>query len=476
MADTVIYEEIYYILPILEALIKGYCFYRLVKPFMVSEAMANGRYASESVEVFAKRKRKGVFFVGVAYFLIMYLLYIIPPRMGVYTAYVIGSLMMFLFICLIDRRNYRQKAFLVMTFFSLNWLSAAMAEILYDNLYGFLGSTNYIKNHQEFLFPLYMGACVFYLTMEFVFTAVGIWQVLRVYRNKSTEMEKKELIMLVLPSLTGAIAYVTIQNYRIRYIVENGTNKEKYDFLMMLFYAISIVAVVVVIVLYQDIRAKQEENRQAELLAVQISGISQHIKQVERLYQDIRSIKHDMANHILTLERLYEGNHIEEAKSYSQELKAELDQVAGGIKSGNPVTDVILLEFKRKAKEREIAFRSEFYYPVDSDINVFDISVILNNALQNAVENTKRGAAKHIFIVSYRRKNAFIIEIRNTFTGNLRWDAESKVPVTSKEKADGHGYGLSNIRRVAEKYFGDIDIKVVDGEFCLWIMLMIERV
>ena len=31
-------------------------------------------------------------------------------------------------------------------------------------------------------------------------------------------------------------------------------------------------------------------------------------------------------------------------------------------------------------------FRCDFHYPTGSDINAFDISVILNNALQNAVE------------------------------------------------------------------------------------------
>lgn len=52
------------------------------------------------------------------------------------------------------------------------------------------------------------------------------------------------------------------------YIVEGGENKAGYDFLMVLFYAASVIAIVVVIVLYQDIRAKEEENRQAEFLAM----------------------------------------------------------------------------------------------------------------------------------------------------------------------------------------------------------------
>ncbi len=133
-----------------------------------------------------------------------------------------------------------------------------------------------------------------------------------------------------------------------------------------------------------------------ELLAAQIDSICHHIGQVELLYQNIRGIRHDMANHILTLERLYAGNKTDEAREYGTNLKAALSGAAGEIGSGNPVTDVILLEWKREAQEKEIQFCSEFYYPTGSGINAFDISVILNNALQSAVENT--GKNGDIFI------------------------------------------------------------------------------
>lgn len=51
---------------------------------------------------------------------------------------------------------------------------------------------------------------------------------------------------------------------------------------------------------------------------------------------------------------------------------------------------------------------------------------------------------------------------------------ESGLLLTSKDEKDCHGYGLLNIRRVARKYHGDIDITLKNGEFCLCIMLMLE--
>lgn len=152
------------------------------------------------------------------------------------------------------------------------------------------------------------------------------------------------------------------------------------------------------------------------------------------------------------------------------------------------MTDVILQGIRNEAERRKIEFRVDFHYPVDDCVNAFDISVILNNALQNALEGAEKSEKPYISILSYRSNNAYMIEISNSFSGRLQWDAESRLPLTSKSNQcdsdcrsgkfqrnePAHGYGLANIRKVAEKYLGDIAIDITEGEFRLSIMLMLE--
>ncbi len=58
-------------------------------------------------------------------------------------------------------------------------------------------------------------------------------------------------------------------------------------------------------------------------------------------------------------------------------------------------------------------------------------------------------------------------------TGGVVIDEGSGLPVTTK--TDGmHGFGLSNIRMVAQKYYGDIHIEQDGGEFVLNVMLMLS--
>lgn len=453
--NELFFGRVMQLLPAVEQILQGYCLCRLMKPFMDGYG------------------RKRVWCIGTAYFLTMLLLYATGYHPGSSTAVGAGIFAALIVMCRVDRRNYEQKIFLSMMFYSLCWLASAIAEILYDILYDFAIHTDYMTQQDaETWGALYVAISSLYILVKIPIILAGIRCVLKVYVYKSANMTKKELCMLSAPLVMGMAGFETIHYYRNFYIFETGNNINAYDARSVFYYIVSIAVIVVVIGLYQNIRANQEEKLRNELLAAQIDSIRRHIGQVELLYQNIRGIRHDMANHILTLERLYAGNKTDEAREYGTNLKAALSGAAGEIRSGNPVTDVILLEWKREAQEKEIQFCSEFYYPTGSGINAFDISVILNNALQNAVENT--GKNGDIFIRSYRRNHAYMIEVSNGFSGKLHWDSESGLPVTSKAKMEGHGYGLSNIRRVAAKYTGDIAVDIKDGRFCLCVMLMME--
>ncbi|MCH5256884.1 MAG: GHKL domain-containing protein [Lachnospiraceae bacterium] len=457
MSDVADWSSIGVAAFVIELCIEGYCLNRLLKSFV--------------------QRTKVALAAGITYFLAMIVLYLIPPHMGIFTAYLLGSLIAFLIMCIMERRNYTQKAFLAIIYFSLRWFTATMADILYDYLYKIVENTAWYKGNPPMYmqFMVYVGGCVSYLIMVFVITAGAICFIVKSYVYKYEQMSKRELFMLVIPPFLGVVGYKIIRYYRVFYILESRKLPQVYDLLLLIYCGVAVTVIVILIMLYQNIKATQEEKLTNQLLSTQIDDLKRHIGQVENLYQDIRGIKHDMTNHILTLEKLYASNGAEQAQEYANELKAHLSNVVvDGINSGNPITDTILQEWKMDAEKRNICFDSDFHFPTGSNINAFDISVILNNALQNAVENTEGEKDAHISVKSYRMNNAYMIEISNSFEGTLHWDMECGLPITSKLKTDSHGYGLHNIQKVAKKYFGDIDIVLKNDEFVLSVMLMME--
>lgn len=434
----------------------GYILYYFAKPFMI--------------------KKDKTFCVGASYIFTMCILDVVPVMLSNFVAYSTGILLAFLVMCWIERRNYRQKIYIVITFFSLRWLSAYLASTITANLYGKMVMTPYLAGRPVRQLVATVGTDILKLAIMFSVLRFSVGRIIKAYTYKRENMTTKELLMLIVPSVTGMTGYEIMQYYQT-YIETSvqETVSGNYYVLALLHYGISIVTIVVVAVLFHNIKENQEGKLQNEMISAQIDNMKRHIGQVENLYQDIRGMKHDMANHILTLERLYAANEAEQAQEYARELTTALvNMAAGEIKSGNPITDTILQEWKTEAEKRNICLESEFHFPADSNINVFDLSVILNNALQNAVENTVGGEAAHIDVLSYCRNNAYMIEISNSFTGSLQWDTECGLPITSKGETESHGYGLSNIRKVAQKYFGDMDIVLQDEKFLLSVMLIMN--
>lgn len=246
-----------------------------------------------------------------------------------------------------------------------------------------------------------------------------------------------------------------------------------YSWLCFFYYLASLIAIVAVTAIFQNIKSLQKEEYQNLLLSDQLASIERHITEVDKLYRQIRSLRHDMGSHAIILEGLYNHREYQAAQDYIVYLRGELEQGALDVRSGNPVTDVILEERKWEAEQQGIAFACQFHYPEGTPVNAFDLSVILDNAILNALDAAKGCEAPFLCVCFYQRKNACLMEFVNSFQGELCLN-ENGLPETGSQDREGHGFGLTNIRRTAQKYHGDIDIQIHGGMFTLRVMLMVE--
>ena len=68
----------------------------------------------------------------------------------------------------------------------------------------------------------------------------------------------------------------------------------------------------------------------------------------------------------------------------------------------------------------------------------------------------------------------YILEVINCISKRVGINNETGLPETSKMDKGSHGFGLANIRKVAQKYYGDIDINQDNNNFKLTVMLMLD--
>lgn len=374
-----------------------------------------------------------------------------------------------------ERRNLRQKIFLCTVFVVIRWLVAGIfTEISFFET-RLMQEFEIFRTNVTAILTEYVVWKILWTTGILVVLNVAIRIVLKVYKRKNTDMTWQELIMLLAPM--GALFFVkplTLQYYELwsdgisqGYIRENIPG----NVYRLCFYMLSFAAILVLISFYRQVKNRQEESYSMQILEQQLAENKRHMEQVEALYADMRALKHDMGNHVTTLEHLIEKGQKKEAAFYIEALKEGLSEAAPEVITGNPVTDVILSEYAAKCKEKAIPFEAGFLFPGKSDINAFDLSIVLNNALQNAMEASVQCENPAISIASVCKNNTYIVCVKNVIADKLPVDVETGIPFSTK-KEGGHGYGLKNIRNVALRYKGDIDIRQEMDETGQWLCIL----
>ena len=267
--------------------------------------------------------------------------------------------------------------------------------------------------------------------------------------------------------------------------VENGMTIFVYDTIPATKFWIPVICflllstIIANVVLFQKLVQYSEETGKCAMLENQARHMQKEIAEIQDIYTDMRGLRHDMRSHLANISLLVKntaGSMNEELESYIGKMEETVSRLDFTYQTGNPITDIIIHQKGQEAWKKQIPFEVDFAYPCKLPIDVYDIAVILNNALENAIEACDRAEGeKQIRLRSFVRGCLFFIEVENDFAGNIVMEKESGLPVSSKGNGKLHGIGISNIQRCARKYMGDIDIAIseTDGrkKFSLTVMM-----
>ena len=303
------------------------------------------------------------------------------------------------------------------------------------------------------------------------------------FTDKDYRFQPQEYAFLILPN--AAILCISITLQLLVVSVENEITVVIFDRVPATMFWIPLICVLLLgvnissVILFQRLVQLAEEKRKRTLLENQMSQMQREIEEIQDIYADMRGLRHDMRSHLESIAAVIGrtgGKDREELDSYIGSMERAVSRLDFACRTGNPITDVILHRKKQEAERQQISFEADFTYPDKQQIDVYDIGIVLNNALENAIEASgKAEGKKSISLRSYMKGNLFFIEVENDFCGELAINGETGLPVSSKEDKRLHGLGIENIQRCAKKYMGDIDIAVCEEKgrkrFCLTVMM-----
>jgi anti-sigma regulatory factor (Ser/Thr protein kinase) len=421
-------------------------------------------------------KKKSAVLIGALFFVVMTILYLIPFSMSGVVAYIIGIVAVCLTSLLCERRNLPQNVFLSMTIYMFLWIAKVISDLPWELISGltFMRESSDDPGKQ---FAWFIVALVLLIAVENALLFLEIFISEKIYARKNERMEWRELTLLASPYVAVIAGYWISSFLSDAYVNTSGeyvwNNYPVYDCVRALFGVIAFLAAITVMYSYQRMKQSQEDALQNAFVSRQVEELSGHVHTIEALYSDIRGIRHDINNHIMVLGNLLDKGETDEAAKYLNDWQNGFPMPEINAKTGNPVTDIVISEKMREAEEAGISFTQNFHYPTSGKVESIDIGIILNNALSNAIRAASGSKDPYVEVKAWKNNNAYLIQVKNSFAGKLMLDPQTELPETSKDDKESHGYGLMNMKRITEKYYGTIQLEQREDMVIFTALLMI---
>ena len=316
-----------------------------------------------------------------------------------------------------------------------------------------------------------------FLVSHAAMLAVMLYALQRQMRKQRMTLHRRELSYLGLVPMAGILFGQVISRLLVEF--KDGALLQLYErhpaflavipVLALLFYA----GAYLTIAFQQGMAALREEQATHYMEYQQTQAIRARIHEAEQFYTRIRGLKHEMRGHLTNIKGLARSGEYASLEDYIAKMDESMSGFELTLQTGNPVTDVIVNDTRRRSLDLGIRFQVDFHYPEPGAYDAFDVGIILQNLLQNALEACEKVSEGERFIVltGKRKGRFFLIEVKNSFVGEVVFGQDGLPVTTKKEDVPMHGIGLSNVRREAEKYMGELELKADQQIFSATVLL-----
>lgn len=191
---------------------------------------------------------------------------------------------------------------------------------------------------------------------------------------------------------------------------------------------------------------------------------------IQDLIDEMKASEHEYKNHLNILYCMIqvckEDELRDRAKKYIGNVFENKNLLNSLSNVENTILKAVLLSKINQAEKNEIICN----YKINSHLNDIplddsELTVVLSNLLNNAIEAASKSEKKFIEILTEKSDDRYIIKVSNS-AKNLKKEMIKEIEkVRVSTKGSGRGYGLYNIKNIVSKYKGKVNISIEDNTF-----------
>ena len=283
-----------------------------------------------------------------------------------------------------------------------------------------------------------------------------------------TAPEMQQMFLVFIPILMIFIMseYINTLSFDYQYVVfeEDGSFEYLLSYWQLLaMHLLGLLSLFCILFSYKKLQQNFHLSTEISLLEQEEYFLNRYVEEAKTRYDKTKSFRHDIRNHIAVVKNLLQSGKLEEAVSYMEDMDDMAEKMSFPCSTNNPVVDILAGNKLGIAKSMGIGVDCSLLLPYPCSLRDIDICIVLSNALDNAIhacKNLDDGTDGHIYVSGRIQGDLLMIEVENSFHGK---DTFKK------------GTGLSNVKKVAEKYGGAMSIETRGDVFILQVLLIIPQ-
>lgn len=230
------------------------------------------------------------------------------------------------------------------------------------------------------------------------------------------------------------------------------------------------------ILLFKLNRQYEMEKEIAKLKAEQAELLEHDYQSLNNIYTTNAKLYHDLHNHIDVLYNYLTEGKADDAIQYLEDLRNPIREISQTVWTGDKAIDYLISSKVSLARQIHINLKINIEFPRHTNIRSTDLTAILGNLLDNALEAAQivNKASRFINLTIRRINNMLIIKVENS-CGTVPILEGGKLQ-TSKSDKLLHGWGLKSARAAAERYDGIIETSYDNNTFRAVVTLSYKAV
>ena len=268
--------------------------------------------------------------------------------------------------------------------------------------------------------------------------------ILKLFAQKeNTESYNKYFWLLFIMPLTSIMVLICF-----RYIAYQMQLTKVMSILWIISCIGLLFANILVFIIYEYSLKNTKELYELKAIQDREEQDKRYFEIIEQSNKDMRIFSHDIKNHLTQIRNL---ENIEAVQSYIDSIYPNIEKFSFTGISKNKMLDLIISKYVTLCEKKKIKFSVDVKTANLAYVSDSDLSTLMNNLLDNAVEAAEQADERFIQVYIFSKWSMHDgLVIKNSCAISPK--AENGELKTTKQNKKTHGVGTKSIRKTLKKY------------------------